>query len=72
VTFTDLQEFSNYRIIVTATFDAFGTDDAVVAMADFSTPSASKLIYFVICSTKDIGSIEVLSFPMFAERLCKI
>jgi hypothetical protein len=71
VTFTDLQEFSNYRIMVTTTFDAFGTNDAVAAMADFSTPSASKLINFVLCSIRDIGSLEVLSFPMFAERLCK-
>jgi hypothetical protein len=45
VTFTDLQEFSNYRIMVTATFNAFGTAaDAEVAMADFSTPSAGEYV----------------------------
>jgi hypothetical protein len=45
VTFADLQEFSNYRIMVTATFNAFGTDvDAEVAMADFSTPSAGGYV----------------------------
>jgi hypothetical protein len=45
VTFADLQEFSNYRIMVTATFDAFGTDaDAEVAMADFSTPIAGGYV----------------------------
>jgi hypothetical protein len=43
VTFADLQEFSNYRIMVTATFNAFGTDvNAAVAMADFTTPSAGE------------------------------
>jgi hypothetical protein len=45
VTFTDLQEFSNYRIMVTATFNAFGTAvDAEVAMADFATPSAGGYV----------------------------
>ena len=40
VTFTDLQEFSNYRLTLTAVFDAFGTEVTAVAMEDFMTLTA--------------------------------
>jgi hypothetical protein len=54
VTFTDLQEFSNYRIMGTATFDAFGTDaGTAVAVTDFTTPSASEFsllfVTYLLC-----------------------
>ena len=42
VTFTDLQEFSNYRLTLTAVFDAFGTEVTAVAIEDFMTPTAGE------------------------------
>ena len=40
VTFTDLQEFSIYRMTLTALFDAFGTEVTAVVMEDFMTLTA--------------------------------
>ena len=42
VAFTDLQEFSNYRLTLTAVFDAFGTEVTAVAMEDFMTLTAGE------------------------------
>ena len=42
VTFTDLQEFSNYRLTLTAVFDSFGTEVTAVAMEDFMTLTAGE------------------------------
>ena len=42
VTFTDLQEFSNYRLTLTAVFDAFDTEVTAVAMEDFMTLTAGE------------------------------
>ena len=42
VAFTDLQEFSNYRLTLTAVFDAFGTEMTAVAMKDFTTLTAGE------------------------------
>ena len=42
VAFTDLQEFSNYRLTLTAVFDSFGTEVTAVAMEDFMTLTAGE------------------------------
>ena len=42
VTFTDLQEFSNYRLTLTAVFGSFGTEVTAVAMEDFMTLTAGE------------------------------
>ena len=40
VAFTDLQEFSNYRLTLTAVFEAFGTEVTAEAMENFMTQTA--------------------------------
>ena len=42
VAFTDLQEFSNYRLTLTAVFDSFGTEVTAMAMEDFMTLTAGE------------------------------
>ena len=42
VTFTDLQEFSNYRLTLTAVFGSFGTEVTAVAVEDFMTLTAGE------------------------------
>ena len=42
VAFTDLQEFSIYRLTLTTVFDSFGTEVTAVAMEDFVTPAAGE------------------------------
>ena len=42
VSFTDLQEFSNYRLTLTGVFEAFGTEETAVAMEDFMTLTAGE------------------------------
>ena len=40
--FTDLQEFSIYRLTLTAAFDSFGTEVTAVVMKDFMTLTAGE------------------------------
>ena len=42
VAFTDLQEFSTYRLTLTALFDAFGTEVTALATEDFMTLTAGE------------------------------
>ena len=42
VAFTDLQEFSNYRLTLTAVFDSFGTEVSAEVMDDFMTLTAGE------------------------------
>ena len=42
VAFTDLQEFSNYRLTLTAVFNSFDTEVTAVAMEDFMTLTAGE------------------------------
>ena len=42
VTFTNLQEFSSYRLTLTAVFNSFGTEVTAVAMEDFMTLTAGE------------------------------
>ena len=42
VALTDLQEFSNYRLTLTAVFDSFGTEVTAMAMEDFMTLTAGE------------------------------
>ena len=42
VAFTDLLEFSNYRLTLTAVFDSFGTEVTAVATEDFMTLTAGE------------------------------
>ena len=42
VAFTDLQEFSNYRLTLTAVFDSFGPEVTAMAMEDFMTLTAGE------------------------------
>ena len=42
VTFTNLQEFSIYRLTLTAVLDSFGTEVTAVAMEDFMTLTAGE------------------------------
>ena len=42
VAFTDLQEFSNYRLTLTAVFDSFGTEVTAEVVEDFMTLTAGE------------------------------
>ena len=65
VAFTDLQEFSNYRLTLTAVFDSFGTEVTAVAMEDFMTPTAGEY-------QRTRYNDPLLEGPMLCTEVCRL
>ena len=62
VAFTDLQEFSNYRLTLTAVFDSFGTQATAEVMEDFMTLTAGEYQ----------RKLPLFESPMLCREVCRL